>query len=130
MRASRTGEAGDEFLLFGHRDADESGDPGIAFRRIDRALRRVLSACDDSLGKRTAARFTAGAALRLGQHVVDLFDARVFVDIELFVGDAQDDGQNQSQGNHENTGRNDTGDRNHGNRPVGLGIMPVETFIE
>jgi hypothetical protein len=65
--------------------------------------RRHHVAAHHLLGEVAATGLAAGAAVRLGQQVLDLADARVFEDVEFLVGDGQQQCEQHAQRRHEAT---------------------------
>jgi hypothetical protein len=101
MAAAAAGQA--RHLLF-HRaggDAEQVGDVLALLRRTHRAFGGDGVAAHHLLGEVAAAGLTAGAAIRLGQQVLDLADARVLEDVELLVGDGEQQREQHAQRRHE-----------------------------
>jgi hypothetical protein len=92
-------------LLF-HRaggDAEQVGDALALLRRTHRAFGGDGVAAHHLLGEVATAGLAAGTAIRLGQQVFDLADARVFEDVELLVGDGEQQREQHAQRGHEAT---------------------------
>jgi hypothetical protein len=101
MTAAGAGQARHLLFHIAQRHAEKAGDVGIHLRRIDRALGRDDVTRHHLLGEVAAPGRTAGAAVGFRQHILDLADARVFVDIQTLVGQRQHPGQSAAQDRHE-----------------------------
>ena len=101
VTAAGTGEPGHAFFLGAELHTQETGNDGIHIRGVYGALARLQFTLHQLLCKRPATGRSAGATVGVGEHVLDLVDARIFVNKQSFVGDCQNRREQQSQQGHE-----------------------------
>jgi hypothetical protein len=111
--AAAAGQAGHLFLYGAGSDAEQVGNALALLRRTDGAPGGNHCAVDHLFGKIAAARRAAGAAVRFGQQILDLADARVFIDVELLVGEGEHQRQDHPQPRHECPRHRQIGQRLH-----------------
>ena len=101
VTAAGTGKPRHAFFLCAEFHAQKTGDHSIHIRGVDGAFARLQLTLHQFLCKRPATGRPAGATVGMREHVLDLVDARILVDEQLFVGDRQNCGKKQPEQGHE-----------------------------
>jgi hypothetical protein len=97
IRSPGAGQAGDALLDGADVDPEEAGDACVALWAADAAEPRLEPAGDQRLREGAAAGLAAGAAIRVGQHVLHGVDPRVFGHVELATRSHEQRRQQQAE---------------------------------
>jgi hypothetical protein len=100
MVATCTGQAGHTFHLRAQIDTEEVCYDLIHFFRVDGTFARLQLTCDEFFRKGTATGCAASPAIRMGQELLNLIDARILVNEQSLAGYRKDKGEAQSKGCH------------------------------